>query len=180
MQSTGLGAGNVSKYLKFRRYDVADELSVPASPVVGLDIGDSLVNLLGESQLVVLAGCCGGADLQHFAMLLDVAEARLGLAEGQTKVICSASDSAKAVLALSSFSGKSSRLAGLCWDRSAFAGDVGCDPASATAEFARVQLVIAARAAGVAAYDCHAGNEAPDAFIRTSLSLGFDGIAVTA
>jgi citrate lyase beta subunit len=141
---------------------------------------DVLAETIRESgvQRVILGNCLGGDDLQHFDLLLSVAEARLGLEAGTIKIIASAADSAKGVARLSSFEGKSARLEGLTWSRDALASNLGCDPQSATVELVRLQLVIAARACGVATYDSAGflGDESRADFISKSRSLGFDGM----
>jgi citrate lyase beta subunit len=153
-------------------------------PVAGLNDAESLETVLdaSETDCVILRDCRGGEDLQRFDMLLSVAEARLRLAEGRIRIIASAVDSALGYTRLGSLCGKSARLVGLTWNPTAFAADIGCDLAAATVELARLHLVIAARAAGVLAYDSASGAvvKASDAFIEQSRALGYDGVALPA
>jgi len=150
-------------------------------PVIRLGNEATWSRVLGESAaaVVILENCRSGADLQHAHMALSVAEARLGIAEATTRIIASAADTAESVLGLASYAGKSPRLVGLTWDRAAFCADIGCGLISETAEAARLQLVIAARAAGVVAYDSPkakiGGDGLSEAFIEHSRSLGFHG-----
>jgi citrate lyase beta subunit len=168
-------------FLKISLYETASSPLEAASLLV-LHIGavDLLADAIRESgtQRVILGNCLGGDDLQHFDLLLSVAEARLGLDAGTITIIASAADSAKGVSRLFGFEGKSARLEGLTWSRNALAADLSCDPQSPTVELARMQLVIAARACGVAAYDS-AGfldDAACADFIVKSRYLGFDGM----
>lgn len=170
------------EHLKIQAYNDARRLPGDGLlPVIRLGNEASWGRVLGESAaaVVILANCRGGADLQHAHMALSVAEAQLGIAEATTRIIASAADTAESVLELASYAGKSPRLVGLTWDRAAFCADIGCDPASETAESVRWQLVIAARAAGVPAYDSPkaeiGGDGLSEAFIAHSRSLGFDG-----
>lgn len=151
-------------------------------PVAELGDAESLETVLHASgtDCVILRNCRGGEDLQRFDMMLSVAEARLGRSEGRIRIVASAVDSAEGYMRLDSFRGRSTRLAGLTWDRAAFAADIRCDLASETTELARLQLVIAARAAGVLAYDSapQSVGEAYEAFIGRSRTLGFDGVTL--
>jgi len=173
------------KFLKIQAYGGADPVFGGSSlPVLRLEQGSAAADLVGESgcMAVVLADCRGGRDLQHLHHLLSLAEARLALAEGTVKILACAADSASGMLALASLAGKSPRLAGLIWGRHAFARDVGCDPQSATAELARLHLVIAAGAVGVAAYDSadDGAGGLSEVFVATSRHLGFRGVALPA
>lgn len=168
-------------YVDFKLYAERASWQVGRSlPLVASDETDMLAEILRDSgsDTVVMADCRGGAELQRFDMALSVAEARLALAEGRTKVIASACDSPAGFFMLGTFAGKSGRLAGLTWDRAAFASEMRCDPSSETAEMARQHVVIAGRAAGVLVYDCgDASGDADLTFIGQSRALGFDGLA---
>ena len=172
------------KHLRFQAYGEAGAPPVAALlPVVRPADSAELPDIVRESDggTLVLADCRSGMDLQRMHVQLSVVEARLGMVEGTIRIIASAADSAVAVLGLPGYAGKSPRLAGLTWCRADLAADLGCDPQSATLEHARWQVVIAARAAGVPAYDCgpdmaESGNAWED-FVLASRRLGFYGIA---
>jgi citrate lyase beta subunit len=121
---------------------------------------------------ILLENCCGVDDLQRSDIALSVAEARAGLAIGGVAIVASAADSARGLLALQTLGGKSSRLAGLTWNRAALCRDLSCDEGSAISEHARIQLLVAARAFGLPAYDCLEGGEAAD---KSGRSPGFSG-----
>jgi citrate lyase beta subunit len=171
--------------VKISLYETASS-PLEAAPLLVLQIGavDMLAEAIRESgtQRVILGNCLGGDDLQHFDLLLSVAEARLGLDAGTIGIIASAADSAKGVVRLSSFEGRSARLEGLTWSRDGLAADLGCDPKSPTVELARMQLVIVARACGVAAYDSPdvLDEDSRADFISKSRYLGFDGMTFAA
>ena len=57
----------------------------------------------------------GGIDVQHLAAKLAVREADHGIADGATKIICVATESAAAVFGLPTYAGSSRRLAALTW-----------------------------------------------------------------
>lgn len=150
-------------------------------PVIGISEIDSLASILSQPDCgkIVLSDCRGGVDLQRCDIALSVAEARLGLPEGETGIIASACDTAAGYLALGTFAGKSLRLAGLTWNRTDFSVNLRCDVQSEMAELARMQLVIAARAADVDVFDSLPAREAAsEEFVRRSRSLGFDGVSI--
>lgn len=119
---------------------------------------------------VLLADCRGAGDSQRCDAGLSVAEARAGRPAGTIQIVASI-DSAAALMQVGGLGDRSTRLAGLTWNRPAFCVNIGCAPESAVAVQARSSVVIAARAFGVPAYDSH--EMADDAG-----ALGFDGLCV--
>ena len=101
---------------------------------------------------VVLAACRGGADVQRLGVKLAVREALHDLPAGSTRIV--AMVAARALLGLSSYVGCSPRLHALGWDADALAADLGVRNRDASPlRSARDWVLIAARAAGVAALD---------------------------
>jgi citrate lyase subunit beta/citryl-CoA lyase len=172
---------SVTHFLRIHSYSEmsADRLL----PVVGGE-SESLGDVLGASDTncIVVGDCRGGEDLQRFDMMLSVAEARLGLDAGATRIIASAADSALGYARLGRFAGRSRRLVGLTWNRGELAEDLRCAPDSESTELARLQLLLAARAAGVSAYDSVLSpmRDLSEVFIEKSRALGFDGVVLPA
>jgi citrate lyase beta subunit len=95
--------------------------------------------------MVILCGTEGCADIQRLDMLLRLEEARLGLADGSTGI--AALLNAGGVLQARNMHQWSRRLraVGLDPEETAFSAE------SETASFARAQIALAAKAAGIAA-----------------------------
>jgi citrate lyase subunit beta/citryl-CoA lyase len=100
---------------------------------------------------IVLPGTIGGRDVAHLGAKLAVHEAEHGIADGATRILALAAESASAVLALPSLAGASPRLVALAFDPGPLAADLGADLGSEPVRHAGAMLVLAARAAGVAA-----------------------------
>lgn len=117
----------------------------------------ALLDLCMTSRIatVFLSGVRNGADLQHLDVLLQVSEARAGIAAGTTRIVAMAGDNPHGLLAAASFAGKSKRLIGLGWDAGALASAMGLKSGlgADVAASARATLLLAAAASGVAAID---------------------------
>lgn len=143
-----------------------EDLLAPA-----LTCGVSTV-LLGRSR--------SGADVQHLDVLLQVAEVRLGLELGNTKIVAMIGDNPHGLLAAGSFAGKSRRLMALGWDASLLGAAFGlaAEAESDVAASARATLLLAAAAAGVAAIDTKTEGHDPAGFRAACLharAQGFGG-----
>lgn len=115
---------------------------------------------------IVLPRTVGAADVQQLGVKLGLREAEHGLADGATRILAVAADSARGLLAIGSVPGASPRLAGIAWDVVALAGDLRVvsawdEDGRWTAPFmqARGMTVIAAVAAGMPAIDCVGADE---------------------
>ena len=125
----------------------------------------------------------GAADLARLANRLAVHEAEAGLPDGATRIVALIG-SAAGVLGAAGLAGASPRLAGLAWDAEALADDLGIDldlsgawPAPLAQ--ARGQVVLAARVAGVPAFETVRRDSASLAGTADAARLdGFAGIAV--
>ncbi len=116
--------------------------------------------IAGGCRGIALVGCRSGADIQRLAVLLDVAEAEEGVADGAVRILGVTDGIMPAPRDTSGFSGKTPRLAGLVWDHHALARCLGAKrhetaPGTWTTPFAaaRAAVLLAAGAAGVPAYD---------------------------
>ena len=144
--------------------------------------------LAGGAMRIALKGCRMGADLQHLATLLSVAEAEEGLTEGGIPILAMTDGILPAPASPQSFAGKSGRLIALVWDQRGLAHKLGSNHALTesgewTAAFAaaRAAVLLTAAAAGVQAYDS-ASDLAGDAFTtdcERSRNEGFFGRLAT-
>ena len=64
---------------------------------------------------IMLPKTVGGPDLSHLGVKLAVREAEYGLADGATRIIAIATESARGVFGLGTLAGASRRLAGVAW-----------------------------------------------------------------
>jgi citrate lyase subunit beta/citryl-CoA lyase len=109
---------------------------------------------------IVLPKCRDGADVQRLAARLAVAEAEHGLADGATRILAIATETARALFGFASYRGASARLAGLSWGAEDLSADLGAEtnrlPGGAYAGpyvLARTLTLIGAVAAEVAPID---------------------------
>src|SRR5215207_6181787 len=72
---------------------------------------------------IMLPKTVGGPDLSHLGVKLAVREAEYGLADGATRIIAIATESARGVFGLGTLAGASRRLAGVAWG----GADVGAE-----------------------------------------------------
>jgi citrate lyase beta subunit len=144
--------------------------------------------LAGGATGVALKGCRTGADLQHLATLLSVAEAEEGLPEGAISILAMTDGILPAPLSPESLAGKSGRLAAVVWDHKALAQTLVTNrPFTERGEWtiafaaARAAALLTAAAAGVPAYDS-ISNLAETAFTidcERSRNEGFFGRLAT-
>jgi citrate lyase subunit beta/citryl-CoA lyase len=76
---------------------------------------------------IVLPKTVGGADVSHLGAKLAVREAEFGLADGSTRIVAIATETAAGVFALGTFAGASHRLLGLAWGGEDLSADVGAE-----------------------------------------------------
>jgi len=154
-------------------------------PPLETDEAEADLAAAAEARLqgVVLTGAASGADVQHVAALLAVAEARAGLPDGALAILPCV-DSAAAVLHLASLPGCSSRLEALLWDGEALARDVGAEAArdaegswTGCCSTARSLVLAAAAAAGVPAVDAPFRDPATGALRGEAEAARRDGFA---
>ena len=109
---------------------------------------------------ILLPKSLGGASVQHLGVKLAVREACFGLADGATRIIAIATESARALFGMESYCGCSARLAGLAWGGEDLSADLGAEsnrvPDGAYADpyrLARSLTLLDATAAGVTPID---------------------------
>ena len=106
-----------------------------------------------EPAGILLPGSLGGASVQRLGVKLAIREARFGLADGATRIIATATDTAQALFGLESYRGCSGRLAGLVWSDAGLTRDLGAEPGAGPLRLARDWTLLGAIAAGVTPID---------------------------
>jgi citrate lyase subunit beta/citryl-CoA lyase len=127
---------------------------------------------------IMLPKCLCGANVQQLGAKLAVCEAEHSLADGATRILAIATESARALFGFASYVGCSRRLEGLAWGGEDLSADLGAEtnrlPDGAYAApyaFARTMTLIGAGAAGVSAIDAVFTN------FRDSESLRAEALA---
>ncbi len=138
-----------------RRRSASGRVLVRVSPLATQDFTAEMATVLpSRPDGVLLPDCVDGRDVQHGAVKLAVLEAEHGWDAGSTAIV--AAPAAAGLLALSSFRGSSSRLQAF-----ALEGPAVVDETSSVAgaeepllgPVARALILLAARSAGVPAFD---------------------------
>jgi citrate lyase beta subunit len=141
------------------------------------ELSDALLAALSASaDGVLIRRCAGLAGLERVETALRLAEARLGIIDGATSVVASMADTARAVLAMQTPIIASPRLIGLTWDRARLQASLGVADPSPLLDQARLQLLFAAAAAGLPAFDCDMGDDVKAA--EDARALGFAGVCI--
>ncbi|WP_026381860.1 HpcH/HpaI aldolase/citrate lyase family protein [Afifella pfennigii] len=91
----------------------------------GLADGDVEHVMTGAPAGIVLPKAAGAGDVQLLASRLAVGEALHGIADGATKILAIASETAQAVFSLGSYRQAGPRLAGLAWGGEDLSADIG-------------------------------------------------------
>src|SRR3984885_10811116 len=95
-----------------------------------LDSGDIDADLdavmAGAPGAILLPESLGAPSVQQLSAKLAVREARLGLADGATRVIAVA-DTAQSLFTMGSYRGSSARLIGVAWSAEALRADIGAE-----------------------------------------------------
>jgi citrate lyase subunit beta/citryl-CoA lyase len=127
----------------------------------------------GQPDAIMLPKCEGGPDVQHLGALLAVHEAEGDIADGRTRIIAIATETAAAIFKLGSIAGASQRLEGLTWGAEDLAGAIGAernrDASGAYTDpfrLARSLALFAAAAAEVAPIDTVFTDFRNDAALR--------------
>ena len=131
-----------------------------------------------------LTGWREGADIQHLAALLSVAEAEEDLTDGDTPILAITDGILPTPVSPQGFLGKSARLTAVVWDHRVLMQTLGAKRAlnaagDWTAPFAaaRSATLLTAAAAGIPAYDSFSGltGEVFEAACEQSRDDGFFG-----
>ena len=125
----------------------------------GMTLADLAAVMPGRPDGIVLPKCAGAADVNHLALYLEAFEAASNLAQGSTRIVVVATETARAVLKLLDFEGASPRLWGMMWGAEDLAASLGASRNRTAGRFhgpfllARYLCLISAAAAGVVAID---------------------------
>ncbi len=76
---------------------------------------------------IVLPKTVGGPDVTHLAAKLAVREAEYGLADGGTRILAIATETARGIFALGTLAGASHRLMGVTWGGEDLSADLGAE-----------------------------------------------------
>jgi citrate lyase subunit beta/citryl-CoA lyase len=128
-----------------------------------LDSGETDADLdavmAGAPDAILMPGSLGAPSVQQLSAKLAVREARVGLADGATRIIAVA-DRAQSLFNMGSYRGSSSRLLGVAWSAESLRAEIGAeadrDPLGdhlAPYRLARDLTLFAATSARVAAID---------------------------
>lgn len=124
-----------------------------------LTLGDLAAVMPGRPDGIVLPKCVGAADVNKLSLYLDAFEAAFDIAQGTTRIVTVATESARAVIKLMDFENMSPRLWGMMWGAEDLAASLGASGNRSGNRFhspfvlARDLCLIAAAAAGVVAID---------------------------
>lgn len=91
----------------------------------GHDERDLDVVMAGAPDGIVLPKAAGGGDVALLHARLSVQEALHGVADGTTRILPIATETARSVFNLGTYAGASTRLAGLAWGAEDLSADVG-------------------------------------------------------
>jgi citrate lyase subunit beta/citryl-CoA lyase len=144
-----------------RRRAARPRLIVRVNPLGG-DLTDADLDAVmpAAPDAVMLPKCLGGANVQQLGAKLAVREAEHGLADGATRILAIATETARSLFGFASYVGCSPRLEGLAWGGEDLSADLGAEtnrlPDGAYAgpyALARTLTLIGAAAAGASAID---------------------------
>jgi len=111
-----------------RQLAIRPRLYVRVNPFAsGLTAADLDAVVPAAPDGVALPKCLGGADVQRLGANLAVREAEHGLADGSTRIIAIATESARALFGFASYRGASGRLEGLAWGGEDLSADLGAE-----------------------------------------------------
>lgn len=174
---------------------MARGLVAQAAARVGQGGADVLVRINGATELadadidtavgqtvsaLYLPKVESAAEVRRVADRIAIAEARAGLAEGQTKLVALI-ESARGWLRMDEIAGASPRLVALSMGSEDFCADIGMEPSEEALLSPKQQLIITAKANGLMAFGLvgvstsFADSEAYLAMARRSRRFGYDG-----
>ena len=172
-----------SAFLRANRAQ-AERLFVRVNALEGGLIDDDLAAIMpGAPAAIVLPKSFGGASVQALGARLAVQEAINGLADGATKILAIATESAAALFGMGTYAGCGVRLIGLAWGAEDLGADIGVERRrdlgggyTDVFRHARTMTLLGAVAAGVAPIDAvHADFRDGEALKRESLEANADG-----
>src|SRR3981189_3316750 len=107
----------------------------------GMTLGDLAAVMPGRPDGIVLPKCAGAADVNHLALYLDAVEVASDIAQGSTRIVVVATETARAVLKLLDFEGASPRLWGMMWGAEDLAASLGASRNHTAGRFRRPFLL---------------------------------------
>jgi citrate lyase subunit beta / citryl-CoA lyase len=126
----------------------------------GMIVDDIDAVMLAGPDGIILPKSESGDDVALLSARLAVREAENGLGNGQTQIIAIATETARSIFHMGSYSGISQRLAGLTWGAEDLSADLGAETNRLASgaytdpyRLARAMCLFAASAAEVAAID---------------------------
>jgi citrate lyase subunit beta/citryl-CoA lyase len=139
----------------------APALIVRVSPLSGGETDLDLDAVMpGAPDAVMLPRSLGGASVQQLSAKLAVREAMCGIADGSTRIVALATETAQALFGMASYRGASPRLIGLAWGMESLGAELRAEVQREASgayagafRLARDLTLVAAAAAGVAAID---------------------------
>ena len=147
-------------------------------------VDDDLAAIIpGAPACVVLPKSLGGASVQALGARLAVHEAINGFADGATKILAIATESAAALFGMGTYAGCSARLIGLAWGAEDLGADIGVERRrdsdgryTDVFRHARTMTLLGAVAAGVAPIDAVLADFRDlEALKRESVDANSDG-----
>ncbi len=139
-----------------------------------------------KPEAVLLPRAIGHKDVACLSAILSVLEAQYGIEDGATGIIAASGETAAGIMASHSFQAASSnpaarRLRGLSWDEIALSSELGTEGYTLPPEqrgFARSMTLMAARAAGISAFDTPSLQQTVGLFAAecdAASAAGYDG-----
>jgi citrate lyase subunit beta/citryl-CoA lyase len=152
-----------------------------------MTLSDLAAVMPGKPDGIVLPKCAGAADVNKLALYLDAFEAASGVAQGTTRIVTVATETARAVTKLFDIENMSPRLWGMMWGAEDLSASLGASRNRSDGRFhspfwlARDLCLIAAAAAGVVAIDTIATDiNDLDALREESIAARQDGFLAKA
>jgi citrate lyase subunit beta / citryl-CoA lyase len=150
-----------AEFLREAAQDARPLLYLRVNPLDGgLIDGDLDAVMSAAPEGIVLPKSLDGASVQQLGVKLAVREALFGLADGSTRIIAIATESARALFGMASYRACSARLEGLAWGGEDLSADLGAEsnrlPDGSYGDpyrLARSLTLVGANAAGVAPID---------------------------
>jgi citrate lyase subunit beta/citryl-CoA lyase len=93
----------------------------------GLTDGDLDAVVAGKPDAIMLPKAAGGASVTHLHAKLSAREAIAGLPDGAIGIVALATETAASLFTTGSYTGSSSRLAGLTWGAEDLSADLGAE-----------------------------------------------------
>ncbi|MGB6118300.1 MAG: CoA ester lyase [Mesorhizobium sp.] len=148
-------------FITARRGEAGPQLYVRVNELDGGLTDDDLAAVIASGPAgIMLPKCAGAQDVTRLSVKLRVAEAEAGLEDGSVRVLPIITETARALLAASSFTEATPRLSGLTWGAEDLSADIGARETrdqrglyTDVFRLARATTILAANATQTAAID---------------------------